>query len=147
SGAECSGYWPAGTAAFHVAADIAAAVERYVQMTGDLEFEREIGVELLIETARMWRSLGHHNHDGHFRIDGVTGPDEYTAITDNNVFTNLMAQRNLRWAAAAARRHPDLAALHEVGDNEIGAWESAADTMRIPYDEVMEIYPQADNFT
>ena len=60
-----------------------------------------------METARLWRSLGHHDPDGGFRIDGVTGPDEYSALADNNVYTNLMAQRNLRAAADAAERHPD----------------------------------------
>lgn len=147
SGEECSGYWPAGTAAFHLAADIAAAAERYRTMTGDDEFEREIGVELLVETARMWASLGHHNHGDEFRIDGVTGPDEYSAIADNNVFTNLMAQRNLRWAAEAAERHPDLAAVLEVEHDEIARWRRAADHMLVPFDEHLQIYPQASNFT
>ena len=95
-GQECSGYWPAGTAAFHINADIADAVLGYVNATGDEKFEREVGVELLVETARLWRSIGHHDAEGRFRIDGVTGPDEYSAVADNNVFTNLMAQRNLR---------------------------------------------------
>jgi alpha,alpha-trehalose phosphorylase len=90
-GQECSGYWPAGTAAFHINADIADAVRRHVAVTGDVEFEREVGLELLVATARLWRSLGHHDAKGEFRIDGVTGPDEYTAIVDNNVYTNLMA--------------------------------------------------------
>ena len=149
SGEECSGYWPAGTAAFHLCADIAAAVERYRTMTGDDEFEREVGVELLVETARMWQSLGHHDHGagGAFRIDGVTGPDEYSAIADNNVFTNLMAQRNLRWAAAAAERHVDLAGALEVTDDEIARWRKAADAMTVPYDDHLGIYPQASNFT
>ena len=100
-GQECSGYWPAGTAAFHIGADIADAVVRYQEATGDEVFEREVGLELLVETARFWRSLGHHDAQGSFRIDGVTGPDEYSAIADNNVYTNLMAQRNLRAAAEA----------------------------------------------
>ena len=104
-GQECSGYWPAGTAAFHINADIADAVRRYVAATGDAEFEREVGLELLVETARLWRSLGHHDSAGSFRIDGVTGPDEYTAIVDNNVYTNLMAQQNLRVAADTAAKH------------------------------------------
>src|SRR5262249_44431335 len=77
NGEECSGYWPAGTAAFHVNADIADAVSRYVEVTGDQKLEAEVGVELLVETARMWYSLGHHDAEGRFRIDGVTGPDEY----------------------------------------------------------------------
>ena len=106
AGQECSAYWPAGTAAFHVNADIAAAVVRYVSATGDDRFERETGLEILAQTARLWRSIGHHDPSGAFRIDGVTGPDEYSALADNNVYTNLMAQRNLRAAANAGRAPP-----------------------------------------
>jgi len=105
-GQECSGYWPAGTAAFHINAGIADAVVRYHAATGDDAFEREFGLELLVETARLWRSLGHHDKRGRFRIDGVTGPDEYSAIADNNAYTNLMAEQTLREAAAAVERHP-----------------------------------------
>jgi alpha,alpha-trehalose phosphorylase len=106
-GEECSGYWPASTAAFHVNADVADAVLRYVETTGDEAFEREAGLEILVQTARLWRSLGHHDAQGHFRIDGVTGPDEYSAIADNNIYTNLMARRNLLGAASACERHQD----------------------------------------
>src|SRR3712207_596641 len=98
-GQECSGYWPAGTAAFHINADVADAVRRYLNATGDEEFAQGPALELLVGTARLWRSLGHHDADGGFRIDGVTGPDEYTALVDNNVYTNLMAARNLTAAA------------------------------------------------
>src|SRR5262249_51362653 len=108
-GEECSGYWPAGTAAFHVNADVADAVIRYVKATGDLKFEEEVGVDVLVQTARLWRSIGHFDIQGFFRIDGVTGPDEYSAVADNNVYTNLMARRNLVGAATACVRHPDKA--------------------------------------
>jgi trehalose/maltose hydrolase-like predicted phosphorylase len=82
------------------------ATVRYLNATQDTEFERECGTELLVETARLWASLGHHDPRGGFRIDGVTGPDEYSAVVDNNIYTNLMAQRNLRAAADACERHP-----------------------------------------
>jgi Glycosyl hydrolase family 65 central catalytic domain len=108
------GYWPAGTAAFHVNADIAAAVIGYLDATDD-GFERSIGLELLVETARLWGSLGHHDAAGRFRIDGVTGPDEYSAVADNNIYTNLMAQQNLRAAADLAARHPDRARDLQAG--------------------------------
>jgi alpha,alpha-trehalose phosphorylase len=147
TGAECSAYWPAGTAAFHLNADIADAVVRYVKATGDEEFARTVGLPILVETARLWRSLGHHDHDGGFRIDGVTGPDEYSAIADNNVFTNLMAQHNLRAAAECAERHPHEAAALAVDAAEIAAWWGAADAVVIPYDETLGVHPQADNFT
>jgi alpha,alpha-trehalose phosphorylase len=109
NGEECSAYWPGGTAAFHVNADIAGALINYVSATGDEAFERDVGIEILVETARLWRSLGHYDVGGSFRIDGVTGPDEYSAICDNNVYTNLMARRNLYGAASACRRHRDRA--------------------------------------
>ena len=80
-----------------------------VRATGDTDFEREAGLEILVETARLWMSLGHHDADGRFHFDGVTGPDEYTAIVNDNVYTNVMARLNLEGAAAAARRHPDVA--------------------------------------
>jgi alpha,alpha-trehalose phosphorylase len=146
-GAECSGYWPAGTAAFHINAAVADAVLRYLDATEDEAFDREIGVELLVETARLWRSLGHHDADDEFRIDGVTGPDEYSAVADNNVYTNLMAQRNLRGAVDAVARHPDVAAALGIDDAESGAWAHAAERMRVPYDERLEVHPQADAFT
>ncbi|TNY37619.1 glycoside hydrolase family 65 protein [Thermomonospora catenispora] len=146
-GQECSGYWPAGTAAFHVNADIADAVVRYVDATEDTEFEREIGVELLVATARLWRSLGHHDVHGGFRIDGVTGPDEYSALADNNVYTNLMARRNLRAAADAAMRHPEVADRLGVTTEEAASWRDAADAMLIPYDERLGVHPQSEQFT
>ncbi len=145
-GQECSGYWPAGTAAFHINADIADAVIRYQLASDDQPFEREIGTELLVETARLWRSLGHHDAPGSFRIDGVTGPDEYSAVADNNVYTNLMAQRNLQAAAEAVERYPDVAARLDVDDEEAAGWRDAARVMVIPYDSERGIHPQAEGF-
>ncbi|MGE3796286.1 MAG: glycoside hydrolase family 65 protein [Thermomicrobiales bacterium] len=146
-GEECSGYWPAGTASFHINAVIADAVRRYVKATDDTEFERGAGLELLVETARLWRSLGHHDAEGRFRIDGVTGPDEYTALVDNNVFTNLMAARNLRTAADVVSRYPDRAAELGVDEREIGAWHRAADAMMIPFDDELGVTAQSGGFT
>ena len=147
TGRECSSYWPAGTAAFHVGADIAYAVSRYQAATEDDAFEREAGLELLVETARLWRALGHYDRAGRFRIDGVTGPDEYSAIADNNVYTNLMAQHNLRSAAEAVGRHPDRAAQLGVDASEPVAWRNAAAAIFIPYDPQLDVHPQAEGFT
>ncbi|MFF5257701.1 glycoside hydrolase family 65 protein [Actinomadura viridis] len=146
-GQECSGYWPAGTAAFHINADIADAVVRYVDATRDERFEREVGLPLLVETARLWRGLGHHDVEGVFRIDGVTGPDEYSAVVDNNVYTNLMARRNLQEAAAMAMRHPDLAERLGVSTEEAASWRNAAAAMLVPYDQRLRVHPQAEGFT
>jgi alpha,alpha-trehalose phosphorylase len=147
NGAECSAYWPAGTAAFHVSADIADAVARYTAATGDTDFDAREGTEILVQTARLWMSLGHYDpHDG-FRIDGVTGPDEYTAIVDNNVYTNVMAQKNLTEAIAACERNPEAAARLDVDADELTTWHTAADRMCVPYDDLLGVHPQSENFT
>jgi alpha,alpha-trehalose phosphorylase len=146
-GEECSGYWPAGTAAFHINAAIADATIRYVTTSQDEEFARNEGMDLLVETARLWSSLGHFDADGGFRIHGVTGPDEYTAVVDDNVYTNLMAQRNLRAAVEFARRWPERAADLAVEQSEIESWQRAAEAVVIPYDEDLGVHSQSQGFT
>ncbi len=147
-GAECSGYWPAGTAAFHINADIAYAVTNYIEATGDTAFEKEVGLDLLVETARLWCSLGYHNAaTDQFRIDGVTGPDEYSALADNNVYTNLLAQQNLLRAAEVVERYPDRARALSIDSDEVASWREAAEKMFIPYDERLRVTPQAECFT
>jgi alpha,alpha-trehalose phosphorylase len=100
-----------------------------------------------VATARLWRSVGHHDAAGGFRIDGVTGPDEYTALVNNNVYTNLMAARNLRTAADVAVRHPQRAADLRVDQEEIAGWRDAADAMVIPHDHELGVTAQSEAFT
>jgi len=116
-------------------------------VTGDEDFEREAGVELLVKTARLWRSLGHHDLQGNFRIDGVTGPDEYSALADNNVYTNLLAQRNLIGAADLCARHVDRARELGVTPDEMASWRAAGEHVRIPYDPRLCVHPQAESYT
>ncbi|MFH8529614.1 glycoside hydrolase family 65 protein [Streptomyces tendae] len=146
-GSEGSAYWPAGTAAFHVAADIAHAAVRYTAATGDLDFERETALELLVETARLWRSLGHHDPHGVFHIDGITGPDEYSAVVDDNTYTNLMARSNLLAAADVCERHPEEATRLGVDEEESAAWRDAAEAVHIPYNEEVGVHEQHAGFT
>jgi alpha,alpha-trehalose phosphorylase len=147
NGEETSGYWPASTAAVHVSADVADAVVRYVDVTCDAEFERGPGMDLLVQTARFWRSLGHHDPSGQFHIDGVTGPDEYSAIADDNVYTNLMARQNLEAAADVVRRYPQRARELGITVEETASWRDAAKGMYIPFDEVISVHSQAERFT
>jgi alpha,alpha-trehalose phosphorylase len=146
-GQECSAYWPAGTAAWHINADIAMAFERYRIVTGDHSLEEDCGLKVLIETARLWMSLGHHDRHGVWHLDGVTGPDEYTAIVRDNVFTNLMAAHNLVTAAEACVRHPDAAGAVGVTTEEMAAWRDAAAKVNVPYDEQLGVHQQCEGFT
>ncbi|MDF8264874.1 glycoside hydrolase family 65 protein [Luteipulveratus flavus] len=142
-GQECSAYWPAGTAAVHVNADVAVAAARHLWWTQDEDFGRECAQPLLVETARLWMSLGHVGADECFHIDGVTGPDEYTAVCDDNIYTNLMAAQNLRSAAYVARRWP----AADVDDAEIESWLDAAGRMSMPYNEDKQVHEQCRGFT
>jgi alpha,alpha-trehalose phosphorylase len=155
-GEECSSYFPAGTAQYHINADIAHAVKRYVESADDVQFLLEHGAEILFETARVWAHVGFFNprKGGAFCITGVTGPDEYTAIVDNNLYTNLMAQQNLNYAAEVAywlsiehpQRYAELQAQLSLTDDEVAQWRQAAERMYIPYDAESGLYLQDDGF-
>ncbi len=154
-GEEASGNYPTGTAQYHINADIAHALRRYVELTGDLKALTDFGAEVLVETARLWASLGFYlSNDGAFHIHGVTGPDEYTTLVDDNVYTNLMAQQNLRFAADVVqylrkrdgRSFRDMASLLALRNEEPDEWRQAAERMFIPYNEERGIHPQDVNF-
>jgi alpha,alpha-trehalose phosphorylase len=146
-GQECSAYWPAGTAAFHINADVADATLRYYQATGDEAFLSEVGLELLVETARLFRSLGHHDRRGRFHLDGVTGPDEYSALGNDNVYTNLMAARGLAAAADLAPHYPAVMQRLGVDDEEAASWRDAAAAMHMPFDDDLGVHQQHESFT
>jgi beta-phosphoglucomutase len=155
-GEETSAYYPAGTAQFHIDADIAYALTRYASSTGDDDIFAEGGAELLFETARLWMGLGFYNprKGGRFCIPCVTGPDEYSALVDNNAYTNLMAELNLRNAAAAALRlaserpaeYRVLADRIRLQEGERAEWLRAAELMYLPSDPETGILPQDDQF-
>ena len=155
-GEEASAYYEAGTAQYHINADIMYALRKYVEVTGDQDLLRTIGAEMLVETARLWVDLGFHRDDGKgtFHIYGVTGPDEYTTLVNDNAYTNLMARLNLRFAAEVVqevrRDDPDrYAVLHRetgVTPEEIASWQQAAESMFLPYDKERGIHPQDTNF-
>ena len=156
SGEEASAYYAAGTAQYHINADIMYALRKYVQATGDELFLRDYGAEMLVETARLWVDLGFYSDakGGKFCINGVTGPDEYNAVVNNNAYTNLMARENLRYATQVVeflkKTKPDAydALVDKTGleGSEVDAWLRAAENMYVPYDEKLNIILQDDNF-
>jgi len=154
NGEEASANFQVGTAQYHINADIAYAIRRYVDISDDVRLLGNIGAEILVETARLWEDLGFYSADGKFHIHGVTGPDEYTTVVNDNAYTNLMARLNLSYAAATvgrlrAERPGDYTALvREVAlePDEAQAWERAAAAMHVPFDAARGIHPQDDTF-
>ena len=154
NGAEASSNFQAGTAQYHINADIAYAITRNASITGDIRLLGDVGAEILTETARLWQDLGFYGSDEKFHIHGVTGPDEYTTVVNDNTYTNLMARLNLNSAAATVRRlrqeRPEdyIALAHAVKlqPAEVESWERAAAAMHVPFDEARGIHPQDDTF-
>jgi alpha,alpha-trehalose phosphorylase len=156
NGEEASAYYAAGTAQYHINADIMYGLRKYVQATGDDSFLCDCGAEMLVETARLWLDLGFYSpaKGGKFCINSVTGPDEYNTVVNNNAYTNLMARENLRYAAQTVEslraKNPDaynaLVRKTALESSEVQGWIRAAESMYVPYDEKLKIIPQDDGF-
>jgi alpha,alpha-trehalose phosphorylase len=154
NGYECSSYYPAGTAQYHINADIAFALKQYYQVTDDFDFIKSMGIEILAETARLWEDAGSYNSEGQFCINCVTGPDEYTALINNNYYTNLMAAENLSFASEMVEKiktespeiYQELKNKLKLSEEEHFGWEKHAEKMFYPYDEKLKINAQDDSF-
>ena len=153
-GREASPYYPAGTAQYHINADISYALHRYLQTTGDDQFLLSKGLEVAIEIARMWQSLGDWIDGKGFCINMVTGPDEYTVMTDNNCYTNVMARDALLKAVGivelAQQRWPqeyqEIATRLKLLPQEVAEWLRAGESIYLPYDSARRLYAQDDYF-
>jgi alpha,alpha-trehalose phosphorylase len=149
-GKECSGYFPSGSAQYHIDGDIAYSIVAYYLATKDLDFIAEKGAEIVFETARLWMDTGNFCK-GKFHIHDVTGPDEYTCLVSDNYFTNASAQYNLHWAVRfysllmEEKRTKVLEKIH-LTEEEVREFEHAEKQMYLPYDEETGINPQDDSF-
>ncbi|MBM7551838.1 glycoside hydrolase family 65 protein [Thalassobacillus pellis] len=154
NGKECSSYFPAGTAQYHISADIAYSYIQYFLATRDESFLLDYGAEVLLETARLWVDMGHFRKDGTFAIDNVTGPDEYTCVVNNNYYTNSMAKYNLEWAYKIYQMIKEIDGNYfeilserlNLWDKEVESFKRAAEAMYLPYDEELGIHAQDDTF-
>lgn len=153
SGIECSSYFPAGTAQYHINADIAYGFIQYFLYHKDYAFMMKAAAEVILETARIWLEIGHW-YKGAYHIDNVTGPDEYSAVVNNNYYTNVMAKYHLYWA----HKLYDILMEHNEAEftvlcnriglsmDEVAEMKRASDAMYLPYDEELGINAQDDSF-
>ncbi|MGO1355870.1 glycoside hydrolase family 65 protein [Alkalibacterium gilvum] len=156
NGKEASPYYPAGTAQIHINGDIAHAIYTYIKVTGDKHFGMNEGLEILVETARFYANWGHYDEkrEGAFVLNNVTGPDEYTAIVNNNYYTNLMAKHNFKYAIEMVEatlesneeRGKDVLERINFNHMELENWKNAQKKMFLPYDEEQGLTMQDDSF-
>lgn len=155
NGEEASAYYAAGTAQYHINADVSYALAKYIRATGDTEFLHREGVDIAVETARLWATLGFWRTvegagEETFHIHGVTGPDEYTTVVNDNLFTNVMARFNLRFAARTVREMAEhdgevyrkMVDRLDLDPSEPEGWDKAAEAMHIPFSTALGIHPQ-----
>jgi beta-phosphoglucomutase len=155
AGAEGSGNFLSGSAQYHINAAVAFALRLHHLGTGSAPIRRE-DAEVLFETARIWMQIGHYNpaRAGAFCIHSVTGPDEYSALVNNDCYTNRMAQMHLRYAADVASdlagASPDdfhsIAQSLDLLESEPKSWRRAANAMYVPIDQRHGVHPQDDSF-
>ena len=153
AGTECSGFFPAGSAQYHINGDVAFSYIQYYLYNDDLKFMKDYGYRVLVETARIWLDMGHYTDDGEFMLHEVTGPDEYTACVNNNYYTNVMAKYHLYWTYELSRRlaeayddFDETKDTYLVTKEEEEAMLKASQNMCLPYDEELGIFMQDDSF-
>ncbi len=136
-GDETSPYYPAGSAQLHINADIAYAVKKYVEVTGDEAYLVDEGLDILVETCRFFADAGDWIEGKGFCINGVTGPDEYTAMVNNNAYTNLMVKDQFEFTVKSIRKFlqtegwQEIEAKYALEACEIEAWSAMAEQMYI----------------
>ncbi|MFW6238347.1 MAG: glycoside hydrolase family 65 protein [Halanaerobiales bacterium] len=155
NGKEASAFFMGSTVQYHINADMAYAVKKYFSATADFEFMYDYGIEMLVETARMWASRATFNEErGKYFFNEVCGPDEYKPGVNNNCYTNYMAKFNLEYSAEAVKmmehRAPDrfqkLKENLKLKPEEIDVWLNLAENIYLPYNEKRKIHPQDDSF-
>ncbi len=129
----------------HISADVAWAVWRYWQASGDDAFMAETGTEILVETARFWASRARRGRDGRYHISRVIGPDEYHEGVRDNAFTNTLARWNLERALELLEQVGSDASL-VPGARELGRWRAVAEGLHDGFDPETGLYEQFTGF-
>ncbi len=155
TGYEQCGTWDTGCCEIHITADIAYAVRRYLELTGDDEFFRDCAAEMLIQTARYWQArFTYDSAADRYNLLFVKGPDEYCGVTANNLYTVWLACENLKAARDAVARmqkeYPQewqgLAERLAFRPEEPADWQELAEKAVRRYDEGRRLWIQDDTF-
>ena len=145
-GSEQCETWDIGCSEVHITADVAYAIDRYCEASGDREFYLDHAAELYVETARFW--VSRYSFDRKSKKADLLwckGPDEYCGVSINNLYTNVMVQHNIDLAVSAAKvlkseraeKYTELGITYE----EIADWELLRSCIKWPRD------PDTDRLT
>ena len=139
----------------HITASIAFATWHYWDVTGDDEFMRHYGAELLLNTAMFWVSRVTYNAgSGEYEINDVIGPDEWHEHVNNNAYTNVMARWNIQAAldtldwlkSAEAAKAQALLQKLQLDEQKLQHWRDVVAHIRVPQDKQSGLFEQFDGF-
>ena len=143
NGEECHNEWEITFEEIHRNGAIAFAIYNYVRYTGNSDYIKDYGIEVLIGIARFWaQRVSFSAEKEKYVILGVTGPNEYENNVNNNFYTNYIAAWCLRYAAEQVN---NTHTAHASTD-ECKQWLHIADNIYLPYSEKYGIYLQQDGF-
>ncbi|HHW48479.1 MAG TPA: glycoside hydrolase family 65 protein [Clostridiaceae bacterium] len=154
-GTEQCETWDTGCCEVHITADVAYAINQYYEVSGDETFLKDYGAEILIKTARYWKSrFTYFKDDDVYNMLFVKGPNEYGGVTVNNTYTTIMAINNFKLAMKAIdilkSKYIDdwdkLSKKISFCDSEIEKWKDIIDKAVINYDAQRALYIEDDNF-
>ncbi len=144
-----------GQIELHITASISHGVWQYWRITGDDEFMREHGTEILLSTAEYWAGRAVWNPESsYYEINNVIGPDEWHEHVNNNAYTNYMAKWNIQAAidalhwlqSTAPGKAKQLAQQLDLNEKRLARWHDVATYIRIPQDKRTGLFEQFDGF-
>lgn len=139
----------------HITADIAFAIQQYWRVTGDDEFMRDFGAEIILETARFWNARAEwDDQKKRYNISDVIGPDEYHDHIDNNAYTNNMARWNLQFGLeilewlkkGSPTQATELEQRLELTPPKLDHWRHVIDHLYLGFDPQTGLYEQFEGF-
>lgn len=150
-GSEQCETWDIGCSELHITADVVYAIDQYCKAAQDEAFYLHRAAEIYVETARFWMSrYTYHAETDTADLLFCKGPDEYCGITNNNLYTNVLVQHNLRLAQQAAQdlkeKCPDMYQRLHITADEIHAWTHLCEIISWPHDPVTGHLTADDTF-
>jgi len=146
TGIECHNEWEITFEEIHRNGAIAYAIYNYVNYTGDKEYLKNEGLQVLTEIARFWADRVHFSkRTGKYMIHGVTGPNEYENNINNNWYTNTIATWVLQYTLDNYDKYKAETPV-EITEEEQTHWQEIVENMYYPFDEELGVFVQHDTF-
>jgi maltose phosphorylase len=151
NGEECHNEWEITFEEIHRNGAIAYAIKDYINYTGDKNYLKEFGLDVLIGISRFWAQRVNWSDDKmKYVMLGVTGPNEYENNVNNNWYTNYMAVWTLKYTLEALEFVKANGGVKEELNfdetSETSKWKEIIEKMHFPYDTERQVFLQQDGF-